>query len=151
MNETSIGKNNKPIMEAQMAKTLCMAVAAALLFSVLPCSSSLPFPGAKGAYAQATQPTPEKAAKPKITFAGGPGDSFKTAIIIQGAKNSLTGVEAEYRYLEQKFGQRNRDWKLIKQSLIHHGGKHYDLMEIQLADGAKKQLYFDITEFFGKF
>jgi hypothetical protein len=60
------------------------------------------------------------------------------------------GIAAEYYYLEQKFGQPNVDWKLKRQSVLHVKGRDYDRMEIELKDGGKKDVFFDITEFFGK-
>lgn len=91
-----------------------------------------------------------KSPQPGITFAGGSGESFEKAIIIKGATNSGAGIAAEYQYLEKKFGRRNADWKLIRQGLLHKNAKHFDLMQIELADGTQKDIYFDITEFFGK-
>jgi len=85
-----------------------------------------------------------------FTFSGGPGDSMETAVIIKGARNSSDGVQAEYYYLEKKFGRQNVDWKLDRQRLMGKEGKKFDMMMIILKDGAKKNVYFDITEFFGK-
>jgi hypothetical protein len=76
---------------------------------------------------------------------------METAVVIQGATGSRDGIAAEYAYLEKQFGQRNVDWKLKRQSLRHHQGKHYDLMEIILKDGSPKEILFDITGFFEKF
>jgi hypothetical protein len=122
---------------------------AALLFSFVS-PFSLPSSEPKRACAQATAPAPEKPAKPKITFKGGPGDTPETAVVISGAPNSRVGIDAEYYYLMKKFGQPNVDWKLKRQSVLHLKGKDYDRMEIELQDGSKKDVFFDITEFFGK-
>ncbi|MBI4643007.1 MAG: hypothetical protein HY790_01085 [Deltaproteobacteria bacterium] len=132
-----------------MARTICMLLVATLLFS-FSSPFSLPSSGAKLAYAQATAPAPEKPAKPKIVFKGGPGDTPETAVVISGAPNSRVGINAEYYYLMKKFGQPNADWKLKRQSVLHVKGKDYDRMEIELKDGSKKDVFFDITEFFGK-
>jgi len=43
------------------------------------------------------------------------------------------------------------DYTLIEQSLIADGGKHYDVMPIKTANGEEKKIYFDISDFFGKF
>ncbi len=86
----------------------------------------------------------------KISFSGGPGDTPETAVVIAGAKNSMEGIGAEYRYLEQKFGRRGVGWQLKRQSLYHQQGKVYDRMELEFKDGSKKTLYFEISEFFGK-
>jgi hypothetical protein len=79
------------------------------------------------------------------------GEDIDHAIIIDNAKNTSEGIEAEYIYLARQYGQRGRDWQLKLQRLMHHEGKHYDLMHIVLRDGSEKQIYFDITAFFGKF
>ncbi len=117
-----------------------MAALLLLTFAVI----QLPFE----AQAQAQK---EEAARPKITLSGGPGDTMATAIVIKGAKSSQDGIPAEYYFLEKKYGKMQVDWKLSRQSLMHQDGKHYDLMQIELKDGTKKEVYFDITEFFGKF
>jgi hypothetical protein len=89
--------------------------------------------------------------QPQITYGGGPGDSLKNAIVIKGAATNTAGIAAEYRYLEERWGRRNVDWRLLRQSLVHKGGRSYDFMQIKLQDGSQKEVYFDITEFFGKF
>ncbi len=79
------------------------------------------------------------------------GDSFETAIVILDAANEMDGIKAEYDYLAKKFGNRGKDWKLEKQVNFQQNGKDYDVMHIVLSDKAKKEIYFDITGFFGKF
>jgi hypothetical protein len=85
-----------------------------------------------------------------IVFQGGGGESPAAAVIIKGAKDIVVGIAAEYYYLERKYGRQNVNWKLISQNLLHKQDKHLDLLIIQLADGSQKEVYFDITEFFGK-
>jgi len=86
-----------------------------------------------------------------ITFSKNSGNSIKDAIVISNAKSDEEGVDAEYAYLEKKYGQRNVDWKLITQSLITNNDKDYDKMDIELSDGTMLTVYFDITDFLGKF
>jgi hypothetical protein len=85
-----------------------------------------------------------------ITFGGGPGDTIERAVVIRGAPDSNLGVEAEYRYLAQKYGRPRTDWQLIGQGLVEAGDCFYDEMHIRLADGTERTVFFDITEFFGK-
>ncbi|MDP3182922.1 MAG: hypothetical protein Q8M54_08925 [Desulfobaccales bacterium] len=127
-------------------KNLMILVAALLLWTL----GNAPLTSIPAGGEAMAQPSGASTPKPKIIFSGGPGDSFETAVIIKGAPNSQVGIAAEYYYLEKKFGQPKADWKLLRQKLLHKDGKHYDLMQIQLKDGAKKDIYFDITEFFGK-
>jgi len=85
-----------------------------------------------------------------IVFEGGGGGSPDTAVIIKGAKDSIVGLAAEYYYLEMKYGRQNVKWKLIGQNLLHKRSSHLDLLRIQFLDGSQQEIYFDITEFFGK-
>ena len=85
-----------------------------------------------------------------VEFEGGSGDTTKSAIIIRGASNHVAGVLAEYQYLGEKFGRRDVDWWLVGQTLVSHGGRKYDQMEIKLSDSTQRVVLFDITEFFGK-
>jgi hypothetical protein len=87
--------------------------------------------------------------KPEIRFAGGSGDSQEDAIVIKNAANHQAGVDAEYLYLEEKFGERDIHWKLVMQALLK-GEKPVDWLMIELTDGTTKSIYFDVSEFFGK-
>ncbi len=89
-------------------------------------------------------------AQPQITFKGGPGDTPETAVVISGAADSMAGISAEYDWLARKFGRKNVDWSLRRQSVMQQQGKVYDRMEIELKDGSRKTIFFDITGFFGK-
>ena len=85
-----------------------------------------------------------------ISFEGGQGDCQENAVVIH-APNSIMGIMAEYKFIENQYGVRNVDWKLFIQSLITGNGKNYDLLTIEIKDGTRKSFYFDITDFFGKF
>ena len=92
----------------------------------------------------------QKDLQERIVFEGGAGESPAAAVVIKGAKDIVVGIAAEYYYLEKKYGRQNVNWKLISQNLLHQQNKHFDLLIIQLGDGSQKEVYFDITEFFGK-
>ena len=77
------------------------------------------------------------------------GDSVERAIVILGASNEAEGIAAEYEFLRRRFGEPGADWQMKRQSLISLGDKHYDQMEIEMADGSEKTIYFDVTSFFG--
>ncbi len=83
-------------------------------------------------------------------FAGGDGSSFENAVIIK-SKNTSEGISNEYMYLSMLYGNREKYWKLLQQSLSNHNKKHYDVMKIELNNGEIKEVFFDITNFFGKF
>ena len=96
------------------------------------------------------QPAPGPPAKSAITFKGGPGDTPETTVVILGASDSIDGIAAEYSYLEKKFGRQNLAWRLRRQSILNQKGKVYDRMDLDMQDGSKKTVFFDISEFFGK-
>ncbi|RCK75253.1 MAG: hypothetical protein IGBAC_1389 [Ignavibacteriae bacterium] len=83
-----------------------------------------------------------------VKFIEKSGESIEEAIIILDASDSWEGIYAEYEYISKKFGRQNSDWVLESQSLLRVDEKTYDKMEVKLADGTKKILYFDITQFY---
>jgi len=85
-----------------------------------------------------------------ICFAGGQGTSTKDAIVIQGAHGEADGVAAEYKYLDDLYGPRGQGYVVQSQSLLDDAGKSFDRLDIQF-QGQPKAVYFDITDYFGKF
>ena len=81
----------------------------------------------------------------------GSGESQDDPIIIEGVSNNMEAVKAEYSYLSQKFGAKGVDWNLLTQSLIGSNDRMMDQLDIELADGRKITLYFDITKYFGQY
>jgi hypothetical protein len=82
-----------------------------------------------------------------IQFKGGNGSSKEKAIIIHGVYTEWEGVDAEYNYLERKYG----DFEIESQSFVDDGDKKYDNMHISYAlNEKKKELWFDITNFYGR-
>lgn len=81
----------------------------------------------------------------QIQFLGGDGSSLAQAILIHGAKGEVDGVQSEYDWLAQ-----NRPgWRAKAQALIVNGARKYDVLHI--AKGSQStDLFFDITEYFGK-
>ena len=128
-------------------KTSGLGLGVILLGVMLSGPVLLALPGNQPALAQpATQPP----APPQITYKGGPGDTPETAVLISGAPNSIAGTAAEYAYLRKKFGRENVDWNLFRQSVLERNGKFYDRLDLDLKDGRRKTVFFDISEFFGK-
>lgn len=85
-----------------------------------------------------------------ITFEGGSGDTPENAVVIKGASNQALGVPAQYYYLVENFGKPDQDWKLEEQSLLNQSDRQYNRMDLELADGSRKVVYFDITEYYSK-
>jgi predicted Zn-dependent protease len=74
------------------------------------------------------------------------GSSYENAIVIN-EKSESAGVPAEYSWLRE-----NYPGCMAKgQSLIFYNNKPYDIITIITADGVEKEVYFDISKFYGKF
>ena len=86
-----------------------------------------------------------------ITFIDNSGESTENSIKILHAKGEDDGIASEYYYLQSRYGRPKVDWNLNSQSTVAANGRAYDKMDIQLSDGMRKTIYFDITGFFGKF
>lgn len=74
------------------------------------------------------------------------GSSYEKAIIIK-EKSETTGVAAEYKWVNAHYPGA----KTEKQGLVHHNGTDYDILTIRLSDGSEKDVYFDISRFYGRF
>jgi len=74
------------------------------------------------------------------------GSSYENAIVIQ-EKHEGPGVDAEYKWIREHYPGS----KTLSQALTNKNGKPYDILTIQTADGTEKKVYFDISNFFGKF
>jgi hypothetical protein len=84
------------------------------------------------------------------TVASGSGMSAEDPVSIK-APTTMAGIRAEYTWLQKHFGERDRDWKLVMQSHGHRGEQIIETLQIELNDGSKREIYFDITDFYGKF
>ena len=76
---------------------------------------------------------------------GEEGSSFETAVILESS-NEFEGIAAERQWFEARYPGCEK----IGQALTFHGDKVYDVITIRTADGVEKDIYFDITAFFGK-
>lgn len=74
------------------------------------------------------------------------GSSYEKAIVIKESSET-TGVAAEYKWV----GVHYPGAKTEKQALSHSNGSNYDILTIRLPDGTEKDVYFDISRFFGRF
>jgi hypothetical protein len=87
--------------------------------------------------------TMESKGLPRTT--GGDGSSLERAIVLPDAKKETVGVAAEYAVLRMFFP----GWRKVTQHLTT-GPDHrpYDLIVLE-KDGKQRDVYFDITSFFG--
>lgn len=74
------------------------------------------------------------------------GLSYENAVVIKD-KSETTGVAAEYTWIRNHYPGSS----FGKQSLTNNKGKPYDIIDITTADGQQKSIYFDISNFYGKF
>lgn len=81
-----------------------------------------------------------------ISYSGGDGTSVKTAIVINGAKGEMDGVHSENEWIREKLPGA----KKVAQALVNKQNRLYDRIEVRFPDETTRNIYFDITEFFGK-
>lgn len=84
-------------------------------------------------------------------YAGSDGSTTQSAVVIN-ATSSSAGINAEYKWIESRYGTRDKDWTI---EMRMHGrsddGKSYETFRIKLADGTPKAIVFDISSFYGRF
>jgi hypothetical protein len=62
------------------------------------------------------------------------------------------GIPGEYAYIEKRYGERSKDWEVVTRFHGHTSdGRAFETFNIRLQNGEKVSIYFDITEFYGKF
>lgn len=85
----------------------------------------------------------------EIKFSNNTGSSFHEAIIISGATSRKQGFEAEYQYINDRFGQRSKDWYLLRQTIVYENNKIVDVIEIEVRQPISRQIFFfEVTPFF---
>ena len=83
-------------------------------------------------------------------YSSNSGVSIKDAIAITGTTHHLEGIQAEYNYIERKYGIRWKDWHLVNRRFFADSNRKYDHFVIRLTNGRTVEIYFDITDFYGK-
>ena len=84
-----------------------------------------------------------------IRFEGGDGSSMHAAIVIKGAKGEQDGTAAEYKYLDMLLPDVSHTVR--SQALLEDAGRSFDRLDVELASGKSMTMFFDITDYFGKF
>ena len=74
------------------------------------------------------------------------GTSYKNAIIIQ-EKSEKAGINAEYAWIKLKYPNSSTRG----QTLNYYEKKPFDIIKIITTDGRNIDVYFDISNFYGKF
>jgi hypothetical protein len=80
-----------------------------------------------------------------FNYRGGDGSSPSRAVEILNADSTQLGISLERRYLAYCYP----GYSLTRQSLVNEGGKQFDVMSIKLPNGEDRQVFFDISGFFG--
>jgi hypothetical protein len=92
--------------------------------------------------------------KEQITFSGGTGDSYETAIILkapQSLRKQEDAVAAEYDYISGLYGKKDKEWKVEEQSMVKENEKTYDMVRVKIISNEKLHFfYFDISTFIKK-
>ena len=68
------------------------------------------------------------------------GSSFEKAV-------NVKSIDEEYNLIAEHYPGS----KFLGQALVFNAKKPFDRLSIELPDGSKKDVYFDISSFFGKF
>ena len=108
-----------------------------VLISVYACSSNKIATATTSVKSKEVTPTSKKVKD---------GSSIENAIVIKASSESA-GVRAEYVLLEKMFPK----YRVKSQGTSSRGSKNYDAISIVTADNVEKVIYFDITNFYGKF
>ncbi|HID25282.1 MAG TPA: hypothetical protein EYP23_02305 [Thermoplasmata archaeon] len=80
-----------------------------------------------------------------VRYVGSNGESLEDAVVILDAKNEIETTFAVHDFLERKLGKLAKDWDLEEETIIEMDDRYYDKMDVFLADGTRKTIYFDIT------
>ncbi len=72
------------------------------------------------------------------------GNSYSTAVFIEET-TGYRGVAAEYDWLKKNFP----GYKVLKQSLSFYENQPYDIFTIRTRDREERDVYFNISSFFG--
>jgi hypothetical protein len=91
------------------------------------------------------QAAPSRVGPPPL-FSGGDGSTAESAIVVH-VNNEVDGIRAEHTWIHDHIP----GGTLQGQELIVGGGRTYDRMQVIAADGTSHKLYFDISQYFGKY
>jgi hypothetical protein len=82
-----------------------------------------------------------------VSFGGGDGRSSERAIQIEGVRNHVEGVKAEYCWLAN-LEQEEGAVEIESQALMEIDSRQYDCFDVKVA-GERRQYYFGIDRFWG--
>jgi hypothetical protein len=88
----------------------------------------------------------EPVQKNKSVSSAEDGSSYENAIVIN-EKSESAGVPSEYTWIRTHYPGS----VTLGQSLVFNKNKPYDILRIKTKEGEEKEIYFDISKFYGKF
>jgi hypothetical protein len=80
--------------------------------------------------------------------AGGTGDSYETAVLINGGKDYADAEICENGFIANAWGAKDKDWRLMEKTTVVENGRTYDMVQVEIPKvGEKHFYYFDITRY----
>jgi len=90
----------------------------------------------------------QKTSAHQIIIKGGNGESIEDAVVIIGVGEQGDGMDAEYGFISNKQGLKNKEWRLIEQTIVKENNKIFDLIEIEIIQSSAHRIYyFDVSAF----
>ncbi|GAB1443174.1 hypothetical protein MASR2M39_20130 [Ignavibacteriales bacterium] len=86
-----------------------------------------------------------------LKIEGGDGRTKESAIKIVGVEDGFKGIAAEYDYINLCAEYLEEEIKIVQQSLDHIEDKSYDIFLIRFEDGEEREMWFDITDYYGNY
>lgn len=88
----------------------------------------------------------DRSAKEAANVSVNDGLSYEKAVILN-ENNSHKGVSAEYKWLKQNYS----GYSILDEKISFFDNKPYDIFTIKTKEGEEKNIYFNISAFFGSF
>lgn len=86
----------------------------------------------------------------RVHYEGGDGSTRQSAIIVRGATSDIEGVAATFLWMQEHIGAKDEEWRLISHTSGSDGVRKIDTFHVMLRRGGMRQVYFDVSESFGK-
>jgi hypothetical protein len=81
-----------------------------------------------------------------VSYSGGTGASYDSAVVITGAGDYAVAVTFEQHFIARLWGEKDKDWMIVEQTTITENGRMYDMVRIAVTKSGEKHFYyFDIT------
>jgi hypothetical protein len=125
----------------QLPRTLLAVLTAGSLASACACTTASPKTPPEGS----TPPQKPAQFVPQTIYSGGDGSSIEQAVVVM-ADDEDQGVDREHRWIFERYGK----FRKTGVGLATVGQRKYDVVRVVFPDGTEKEIFFDITSFFGK-